>query len=136
MNNKTWHAALLSALAVAVAGCAASGAAHAPGPSFGTAMPKGAEVSGVLVAIRPMRAQPALSPGAATVLRALRLSPQAATPNATEFVIQRADGNIAAIVLGAPQSSPTASLSAASFALGDKVELLTGRQVQLIHASP
>ncbi len=134
MNEKTWHATLLSALAMSVAGCAASG--PAPRPSFGTAIPRGAAISGVLEAIRPMRAQAALSPGAAAVMAALQIAPPAAVPNATEFIIRRADGNVVAIVLGAPQSDPTASLAAASFAVGDRVQLLTGRQPQLIHASP
>jgi hypothetical protein len=36
-------------------------------------------------------------------------------------------------VVRAPASSPTASMSASDFRLGDQVELLTGDQTELIH---
>jgi hypothetical protein len=115
--------------------CAAS--AKAPLPlANNTATPKGTIISGVVVAIRPVTAQSALAPSSAAVLAALQLPIPKQSPDATEFVVQRGDGNIAAIVLASPVSSPDASLAAANFSLGDQVELITGEQTVLIHRSP
>jgi hypothetical protein len=88
----------------------------APGP---TAVPTGAMVTGIVVGIRPVMGG-GLSPGAADVLAALQ-------------IIQRSDGSVASVVVRAPASSPTASMSASDFRLGDQVELLTGDQTELIH---
>jgi hypothetical protein len=101
----------------------------APGP---TAVPTGAMVTGIVVGIRPVMGG-GLSPGAADVLAALQIPAPAKAPNATEFVIQRSDGSVASVVVRAPASSPTASMSASDFRLGDQVELLTGDQTELIH---
>lgn len=99
-----------------------------------TSTPQGTIISGTLAAIRPVSANAALSQGSADVLTALQLAPPAQTPNATEFVIQRSDGTVAAVVLPSPASSPGASMSGSHFSVGDQVELLTGEQTELIHA--
>jgi hypothetical protein len=116
-----------------LAACAASprrAVAVAAGP---TATPNGALVSGVVVAIRPVPDGPALSAGTAEVLAALQIPAPAQGPNATEFVIQRDDGGVASVVVRSPASSPTASMSASDFSVGDHVELLTGDKTELIH---
>ena len=100
------------------------------------AAPKGVIIPGVVVAIRPITAQDPLSAGATEVLAALQIPPPATAPNATEFVIQRSDGNVASIVVRSPASSPGAAMSAANFAVGDQVELITGQQTELIHRTP
>jgi hypothetical protein len=102
-------------------------------PPLQTSTPTGTLISGTLVAIRPVSASATLSAGSADVLAALQLAAPARAPNATEFVIQRSDGGIAAFVLPAPASSPGASMSASDFLVGDQVELLTGEQTELIH---
>ena len=99
-------------------------------------VPKGTIISGVVVAMRPVTAQAPLSEGSSAVLSALQIAPPATTPNATEFVIQRADGNVAAIVVRSPAASPEAAMSAANFSVGDHVELITGVQTELIHSNP
>ena len=124
-------------LTLLLAACAAPAARQisATSPEQVTA-PKGTIIPGVVVAIRPVTAQTPLSPGSLDVLSALQISPPAAAPNATEFVIQRSDGNVASIVMRSPASSPGAAMSAANFAVGDQVELITGEQTELIHRNP
>lgn len=98
-------------------------------------MPQGVLISGVVAAIRPHPAAP-LPPGAAGVLAALQLAAPAQAPDATEFVIRRDDGGIIAVALPSPAATPGASLAASKFAVGDRVELITGKHTELIHAAP
>ncbi len=100
------------------------------------AAPKGIIVSGVVVAMRPVTPQGPLQASSAAVLSALQVAAPAQVPNATEFVIQRSDGNFASIVVRSPAANPGASLSAANFSIGDQVELITGAQTELIHSNP
>jgi len=116
-----------------LAACAATPRHTLAAASGPTATPNGALVTGVVVAIRPVAGNAALSSGAAEVLAALQIPAPAQAPNATEFVIQRDDGGVASVVLPSPVSSPTASMSASDFSVGDHVELLTGDQTELIH---
>jgi hypothetical protein len=70
------------------------------------------------------------------VLAALQVAAPAAAPGANEYVIQRSDGNVAAIVLPPPAASPDAALSSADFSVGDPVDLVTGDATELIHRNP
>lgn len=137
MRTSPWHLALrfsVPLVPLLLVACSA------PSPKLGsmaeTGAPKGTVIKGTLVAIRPVTAQSPISPGAGAVLGALQLPAPASAPNATEFVIQREDGSVATVALPAPQSSPTASLAAADFAVGDHVELLTGERQELLHHVP
>ena len=125
------QAILLCALTSLLVSCAAPVRPSVPPEQ--TSTPQGKIISGVLVAIRPVSASATLTPGSADVLTALQLAAPAQPPNATEFVIQRSDGNVTAVVLPSPASNPGASLSASGFSVGDQVELLTGEQTELIH---
>jgi hypothetical protein len=126
------QALMLWALTPLLVSCAAP-AVRPSAPVAQTATPQGTIISGVLVAIRPVSANTTLSSGSADVLAALRLAAPAQAPNATEFVIQRSDGDVTTVVLPAPASNPGASMSASNFSVGDQVELLTGEQTELIH---
>jgi hypothetical protein len=119
-----------------LAACAAPAPRIAPAPMQQAAAPTGVIVPGVVAAIRPVTAQETASPGTAEVLAALQVAAPAAAPGANEYVIQRSDGNVAAIVLPAPAASPDAALSSADFSVGDPVDLVTGDATELIHRNP
>jgi len=119
-----------------LAACATPERSVTSGPPERSAIPNSRIISGTIVAIRPITGHAAPSPGALGVLAALQIAPPAEAPDATEFVIRRSDGNVAAIVVPAPASSPTASMSGGDFAVGDQVELITGNPTELIHGTP
>lgn len=126
----TCHVFMLCALALLLTSCAGP---VRPSTPEQISTPQGTIISGVVVAMRPISADVSLALGSQDVLAALRLAVPAQPPHATEFVIQRSDGNVTAIVLPSPASNPGASMSASDFSVGDQVELLTGEQTELIH---
>jgi hypothetical protein len=121
---------LFLCLALPIAGCAS----HAPVaslPPVQTQFDSSKAIKGVISAIRPMQlggSQGAVTFSVNGVLAALQQNPASGSASATEFVIQRDDNTISAVVM------PASALSG-RFTIGERVEIIDGVEPVLLTAN-
>ncbi len=104
-----------------------------------TSLVSGTESIGVIAAIRPVGQdgdKTSVAAGVSGVLSALQ-QPTAlpVALDATEFVIQRSDGTAAAMVVSGANAGSGGMPPAASFSVGERVEIIDGAEPELMPAN-
>lgn len=131
--------AALSALVLLLAACASRVAIAPVSAPVQTSLVSDTASSGVIAAIRPVGLdgdQASVAAGVSGVLAALH-QPTAlpSALNATEFVVQRSDGTAAAMVVSGANAGAGGMPPAASFSVGERVEIIDGAEPELMPAN-
>jgi hypothetical protein len=126
-------------LGLVLAACSSRGAIAPVSAPVQTSLVSGTESIGVIAAIRPVGLggdQASIAAGVSGVLSALQ-QPTAlpGALNATEFVIQRRDGTAAAMVVSGANAGSGGMPPAASFSVGERVEIIDGAEPELMPAN-
>ena len=127
-----------TALSLLLAACSSRVVAPVAAP-VQTSLVSGTVSNGVIAAIRPVGLdgdQAAVAAGVSAVLAALHQPTALPTAlNATEFVIQRSDGTAAAMVVSGANAGAGGMPPAASFSVGERVEIIDGAEPELMPAN-
>ncbi len=130
---------IFTGLTLLLAACSSRGAIAPVAGPVQTSMVSGTVSNGVIAAIRPVGQdgdQASVAAGVSGVLAALHEpSTLPASLNATEFVIQRADGTAAAMVVSGANAGAGGMPPAASFSVGERVEIIDGAEPELMPAN-
>ncbi len=126
-------------LGLLLAACASRGPVAPVTAPVQTSLVSDTASRGVIAAIRPVGQggdQASVAAGVSGVLAALQQpTPVPSSLNATEFVIQRGDGTAAAMVVSGANAGAGGMPPAASFSVGERVEIIDGAEPELMPAN-
>ncbi len=123
-------------LGLLLAACASRGPVAPVTAPVQTSLVSDTASRGVIAAIRPVGQGGDQVAGVSGVLAALQQPTKLPTAlNATEFVIQRSDGTAAAMVVSGANAGAGGMPPAASFSVGERVEIIDGAEPELMPAN-
>jgi len=123
-------------LGLLLAACASRGPVAPVTAPVQTSLVSDTASRGVIAAIRPVGQGGDQVAGVSGVLAALQQpTPVPSSLNATEFVIQRSDGTAAAMVVSGANAGAGGMPPAASFSVGERVEIIDGAEPELMPAN-
>jgi hypothetical protein len=126
-------------LGLLLAACASRGAVAPVAAPVQTSLVSGTVSNGVIAAIRPVGRdgdEASVAAGVSGVLAALQQpTTLPGALNATEFVMKRGDGTAAAMVVSGANAGSGGMPPAASFSVGERVQIIDGAEPELMPAN-